>query len=53
MFFKVNLVDGKFGVGEESIEFCLFEEDEIFWLELVFFSVEYILCYYFVDCKSN
>ena len=51
--FKANLVDGKFGAGEESIESRLFEEDEIPWSELAFPSVEHTLRHYFADRKSN
>lgn len=53
VLFKADLIDGKFGAGEESIECRLFEEHEIPWSELAFPSVEHTLRHYFSDRKSN
>ena len=53
MLFKANIIDGKFGAGEETIESRLFSEDEIPWNELAFPSVERTLRHYFEDRKTN
>ena len=47
--FKAQLIDGKFGAGEESIECRLFDKHEIPWTELAFPSVERTLRHYFED----
>ena len=51
--FKAELIDGKFGAGEETIECRLFEEKDIPWTELAFPSVERTLQHYFNDRQSN
>lgn len=53
VLFKANLIDGKFGAGDETIESRLFSEDEIPWNDLAFPSVERTLRHYFEDRKSN
>lgn len=53
VLFKSNIIEGKFGAGEETIESRLFEEHEIPWGELAFPSVERTLRHYFEDRKSN
>lgn len=53
VLFKAELIDGKFGAGEESIECRLFEEADIPWDELAFPSVERTLRHYFSDRKIN
>lgn len=53
VLFKANIIDGKFGAGEETIESRLFSEDEIPWNELAFPSVERTLRHYFEDRKTN
>ncbi len=50
---KPNLIDGKFGAGEETIETRLFDEADIPWTELAFPSVEHTLRHYFEDRKNN
>lgn len=53
VLFKANLIDGKFGAGEETIETRLFDEADIPWTELAFPSVEHTLRHYFADRKNN
>ncbi len=53
VLFKANLIEGKFGAGEETIECRLFEEHEIPWQELAFPSVQQTLQHYFNDRKNN
>lgn len=53
VLFKANLINGKFGAGEESIESRLFAEDEIPWDQLAFPSVERTLRHYFADKKQH
>ena len=49
MFFLATILDGKFGVGEESLEVDLFTEDQIPWKELAFPTVRDTLTHYFND----
>lgn len=49
MYFLASLVDGKFGVGVESLECKLFAEDEIPWDEISFPTVKRTLKLYFSD----
>jgi len=53
VLFKTQLVEGKFGAGEETIESRLFDEVDIPWAELAFPSVERTLRHYFEDRKNN
>ncbi|WP_374667266.1 NUDIX hydrolase [Acinetobacter sp.] len=53
VLFKADLVEGKFGAGEETIESRLFSEDEIPWNDLAFPSVERTLRHYFEDRKTG
>lgn len=53
VLFRANLVDGKFGAGEESIECALFDEADIPWNELAFPSVERTLRHYFADRQQQ
>ena len=53
MFFLADLVDGKYGVGEESLETQLFDESEIPWKELAFPTIYRSLKLYFEDRKIN
>lgn len=48
-----NLIDGKFGVGEESLESQLFTESEIPWIEMAFPSSTFTLRKYFEDRKKG
>jgi ADP-ribose pyrophosphatase YjhB (NUDIX family) len=46
IFFWGELIDGKFGAGEESLESSLFSRNEIPWKEIAFYSTKYALeCY--------
>lgn len=51
--FLAELVDGKFGVGVESLESELFYEHEIPWEDIAFSSSRYALKRYFEDRKSG
>jgi len=53
VLFKADLIEGKFGAGEETIESRLFAEDEIPWNDLAFPSVERTLRHYFEDRKTG
>lgn len=53
VFYRGRLVNGEFGVGEESLETRLFSEDEIPWDELAFPTVHKTLNYFFEDRKSG
>ena len=53
VLFKADLIEGKFGAGEETIESRLFAEDEIPWNDLAFPSVERTLWHYFEDRKTG
>lgn len=46
LFFRTQLLQGKHGVGAETLQTGLFEEDHISWPEIAFPSVRYALeCY--------
>ncbi len=51
--FLGELVDGRFGVGEESTETRLFTEEEIPWGEIAFESSIFALEKYFKDRKNG
>ncbi len=51
--FVGELVDGKFGVGEESTETRLFSEEEIPWDEIAFESSRFALHRYFEDKRHG
>ncbi len=53
MFYRAELIDGKYGVGEESLDTQLFEEQEIPWDELAFPTIHRTLKHYFEDRKSD
>ncbi|MEM1221088.1 MAG: NUDIX hydrolase [Bacteroidota bacterium] len=48
-----ELIDGKFGVGEESLESQLFSEEEIPWKEIAFNSSIFTLKRYFEDRRKG
>ena len=48
-----ELVDGKFGIGKESLEVKLFAEEEIPWQEIAFESSVFALEKYFEDRKNG
>lgn len=49
MFFRAELIDGRYGIGEESLEVELFSEENIPWEELAFLSIHRTLSLYFED----
>ena len=51
LFFRGHVTNGKFGVGEESLDSKLFSEAEIPWQELAFPTVKRTLELYFIDRK--
>lgn len=53
MMFLATLVDGQFGVGEESLETRLFDESEIPWDELAFPTINRTLKHYFADRETG
>ena len=53
VFFRGRLVDGQYGVGEESLESRLFAEDEVPWEELAFPTIHKTLKYYFADRQGG
>ena len=53
MFYRADVVDGRYGVGVESLECRLFAEHEIPWSELAFPTVARLLRYYFADRKTG
>ena len=53
LFYRADIIDGEFGVGEESLESQLFEEKDIPWDELAFPTIHRTLVRYFEDRKSD
>jgi len=53
MFFRGDVIEGKFGVGTESLETQLFEEQDIPWNELAFPTIYRTLKLYFEDRKTE
>ena len=53
LFFRAELIDGIFGVGEESLETQLFDEADIPWDELAFPTIHRTLKLYFEDRKND
>ncbi|MCB0644926.1 MAG: NUDIX hydrolase, partial [Phaeodactylibacter sp.] len=51
--FLGHLLDGQFGVGEESLESRLFHEKEIPWPEMAFESSIFTLRTYFADRQAG
>lgn len=51
--FLGNLVDGEFGIGEESLDCQLFSEEEIPWDNIAFTSSTFTLKRYFADKKMG
>jgi ADP-ribose pyrophosphatase YjhB (NUDIX family) len=49
IFFRSRLVEGRYGVGHESLDARLYGEAEIPWGELAFPSVEYTLRHFLAD----
>ena len=53
LFFRAELVDLDFAVGEESLEVQLFDENEIPWSELAFPTVARTLECFFADRREH
>lgn len=53
LMFRARLLDGKYGVGQESLETRLVDEAEIPWEGLAFPSVRFTLERYFADCANG
>ena len=53
LFYRADLVDGQYGVGVESLETRLFDEQEIPWDELAFPTIHRTLRHYFRDRKLD
>jgi ADP-ribose pyrophosphatase YjhB (NUDIX family) len=49
VFYRAQLIEGRFGVGHESLDARLYAEADIPWAELAFPSVEFALKRYFDD----
>ena len=53
MMFRARLSDLDFGPGPESLEVCLFAEDEIPWEQLAFRTIGRTLRNYFLDRRDS
>lgn len=53
IFFRASLTEGKFGVGNESLETNLFSEEDVPWNEIAFPTVKKTLRHFFNDRKKN
>jgi len=53
MFYRADVIDGRFGAGAESLEVALFAEDRIPWDELAFPVITDTLKHYFHDRRSG
>lgn len=53
MFFRATIIDGKYGVGMESLETSLFDENDIPWNELAFPTVKKTLALFFEERKTE
>ncbi|TRX73197.1 NUDIX hydrolase [Pseudomonas mangiferae] len=53
LFFRAELADGTYAVGEESLEVRLFDEQEIPWSELAFPTVGRTLECFFADRRTQ
>ncbi len=51
--FRAQLLDTNFGVGPESLEVGLYEEDEIPWPQIAFLSVEFALRRFLADRSAG
>ena len=49
MFFRARVIDGRYGIGEETLETRLFREPDIPWNELAFPVISKTLAHYFRD----
>lgn len=53
IFFRADIIDGRFGVGVESLETQLFLEQDIPWEHLAFPTISRTLTHFFTDRKTN
>ncbi len=53
MFFRAQIIDGKYGVGPESLETQLFLEEDIPWEDLAFPTVKKTLKLFFEERKTQ
>lgn len=53
MLHRAHLLDGQYGIGEESLECRLFNEEDIPWDDLAFPSVKRTLKHYFNDRRAG
>ncbi|MCG8672306.1 MAG: NUDIX hydrolase [Pseudomonadales bacterium] len=53
IFFRGEVIDGEFGVGEESLETQLFEEHEIPWDSLAFPTIYKTLKHFYADREAG
>jgi len=53
LMFRARLIDGRFGIGEESLAVELFEEREVPWDQLAFTVMERTLRRYFRDRQAG
>jgi ADP-ribose pyrophosphatase YjhB (NUDIX family) len=50
--FRARLIDGRFGVGSESLQVQLYDETDIPWSEIAFPSIEFALRCYLDDRRT-
>ncbi|MAR92073.1 MAG: NUDIX hydrolase [Pseudomonadota bacterium] len=53
LFYRADIIDGRYGVGEESLDAKLFSEAEIPWDELAFPTIHRTLSLYFADRREQ
>ncbi|MBA53627.1 MAG: NUDIX hydrolase [Pseudomonadales bacterium] len=53
LFYRADVIDGQYGVGVESLESQLFDEQDIPWNELAFPTIHRTLQHYFEDRKTD
>lgn len=53
IMFRARLLDADFGVGPESLETGLYDEDQIPWPDIAFLSVEFALRRYLEDRRAG
>jgi ADP-ribose pyrophosphatase YjhB (NUDIX family) len=51
--FRARLLDGRYGVGAESLEVALYDETAIPWPQIAFPSITFALQCYFADRRSS
>jgi ADP-ribose pyrophosphatase YjhB (NUDIX family) len=53
MFYRCDLIDGEFGVGPESLECGLYQQEDIPWDDIAFPVVHETLKQYFLDAEAG